>query len=82
MALYFFDLINAGELASSDEEGTELSSMNDVQNEAAYALADMLRDDVRATMGNPTAIDLMIVVRDAKGPVLEAKYSFMVTRIQ
>ena len=81
MPRYFFDLLNAGELAA-DEEGTELSSMDEVQNEAAYALADMLRDDVRATMGNPTASDLMIVVRDAKGPVLEAKYSFMVMRIQ
>jgi hypothetical protein len=81
MPLYFFDLLNAGELAP-DEEGTELSSMDDVQNEAAYALSDMLSDDVRATMGNPVARDLMIVVRDAKGPVLEAKYSFEITRLQ
>lgn len=81
MALYFFDLLNAGELAP-DEEGTELSSIDDVQNEAAYALADMLKDDVRATMGSPCARDLMIVVRDTHGPVLEAKYSFEVTRLQ
>jgi|GEM_PF-1818409 len=71
MPLYYFDLITAGEL-SPDGEGTELSSMDDVQNEAAYALADMLRDDVRATVGNPTARDLTIVVRDATGPVLHA----------
>lgn len=81
MPLYFFDLVNAGELAP-DEEGTELSSMDDVQNEAAYALADMLRDDVRATIGNPNARNMTIVVRDARGPVLEAKYSFEVARIQ
>ena len=81
MPIYFFDLVTAGQLAP-DEEGTELSSLDDVQNEAAYALADMLRDNVRATMGNPCARDLMIVVRDAKGPVLEVKYSFEVTRLQ
>ena len=81
MSLYFFDLLNAGELFP-DEEGTELCSINEVQNEAAYALADMLRDEVRATNGNPLARDLTIVVRDAKGPVLEAKYSFQIARLQ
>jgi hypothetical protein len=69
MPLYFFDLLNADELAP-DEEGTDLSSLDDVQNEAAYALADMLRDELRATNGNPTARDLM-----------EAKYSFEITRL-
>jgi len=42
-ALYYFDLRDEDKLVS-DEEGTELSSMDEVQNEAAYALADMLRD--------------------------------------
>jgi len=42
----------------------------------------MLRDDVRATMGNPTARELMIVVRDGSGPVLQARYSFEVMRLQ
>jgi hypothetical protein len=65
-----------------DEEGLELSTMDDVQNEAAYALTDMLRDDVRESMGNPTARDLMIVVRDTSGVVLQARYSFEVMRLQ
>ena len=52
MPLYFFDLLSAEGLAP-DEEGTELSSLDEIQNEAAYALADMLRDEVRATNGNP-----------------------------
>ena len=60
MPLYFFDLLSAEGLAP-DEEGTELSSLDEIQNEAAYALADMLRDEVRATNGNPRARDLMIV---------------------
>jgi hypothetical protein len=37
---------------------------------------------VRATNGNPLDRDLMIVVRDKNGPVLEAKYSFQITRLQ
>ncbi|MCP1966778.1 MULTISPECIES: DUF6894 family protein [Bradyrhizobium] len=81
MPLYFFDLLSAEGLAP-DEEGTELSSLDEIQNEAAYALADMLRDEVRATNGNPRAGDLMIVVRDKNGPVLEAKYSFQIARVQ
>jgi hypothetical protein len=32
----------------SREVGTDLSSMDEVQNEAAYALADMLSDQLRA----------------------------------
>jgi hypothetical protein len=34
MALYYFDLRNGDEL-SSDEEGTDLHTMDDVQDEAA-----------------------------------------------
>jgi hypothetical protein len=81
MSLYFFDMLSTDGLAP-DEEGMELSTMDDVQNEAAYALADMLRDDVRATIGNPTARELIIVVRDGSGPVLQARYSFEVMRLQ
>jgi hypothetical protein len=67
MSLYCFDMLSTDGLAP-DEEGLELSTMDDVQNEAAYALADMLRDDVRATMGNPTARELMIVVAMVAAP--------------
>ena len=81
MPLYFFDMLNADGMAA-DDEGTDLNSLDDIQNEAAYALADMLRDEVRATNGNPVARDLMIVVRDATGPILEASYLFKVTRVQ
>jgi hypothetical protein len=81
MSLYFFDMLSTDRLAP-DEEGLELSTMDDVQNEAAYALTDMLRDDVRESMGNPTARDLMIVVRDTSGVVLQARYSIEVMRVQ
>jgi uncharacterized protein DUF6894 len=81
MPLYYFDLRSGDELAP-DEEGTELSSIDDVQNEAAYALADMLRDEVRATNGNPLARHLLIEVRDGGGQVLHAKFSFEIKRLQ
>jgi hypothetical protein len=48
MPLYYFDLCD-GDGVAPDEEGTELSSIDEVQNEAAYALADLLRAEVRAT---------------------------------
>ena len=67
MPLYYFDL-HDGDGVAPDEEGTELSSIDEVQNEAAYALADLLRDEVRATNGYPHARYLIIEVRDADGP--------------
>jgi hypothetical protein len=81
MPLYYFDLRKGDEL-SPDQEGTELSSMDDVQDEAAYALSDMLRNEVRATNGNPLARHLMIEVRDGGGPLLDAKFSFEIKRLQ
>jgi len=37
MPLYYFDLRDDAKLVP-DEEGTDLSSMDEIQNEAAYAL--------------------------------------------
>jgi hypothetical protein len=39
MPLYYFDLCD-GDGVAPDEEGTELSSIDEVQNEAAYYCAD------------------------------------------
>jgi hypothetical protein len=81
MALYYFDLRD-GDGLSSDVEGTELSTMDDVQDEAAYALSDVLRDEVRVTNGHPLARHLTIEVRDAEGPFLDAKFAFEIRRLQ
>jgi Domain of unknown function (DUF6894) len=81
MPLYYFDLRD-GDGVAPDEEGTELSSIDEVQNEAAYALADLLRDEVRATNGYLHARYLMIEVRDADGPVLRARFAFEFERLQ
>ena len=81
MPVYYFDLWDADGVVP-DEEGTELSSMEELQNEAAYALADLLRNEVRATNGNPHARLLMIEVRDIGGPVMRAKFTFEIERLQ
>jgi hypothetical protein len=81
MPVYYFDLSD-GDGVVSDKDGTELSSIDEVQNEAAYALADMLRDELRATNGNPHARLLMIEVRDDVGPVLRARFAFEMERLQ
>ena len=79
MTLYYFDLRVLDEL-SSDEEGTELVSMNDVQDEAACALTDLLKEQIRASDGHPLARYLAIEVRDSDGPLLHATFSFEVKR--
>jgi hypothetical protein len=48
MRRYFFDMLDGGKVVP-DEEGMNLSSLDAVQDEAAYALADMARDQVRAS---------------------------------
>lgn len=81
MPLFYFDSRILDEL-STDDEGTELSSMDSVQDEAAYALTDLLRDHMRASNGNPLARHLVVEVRDTDGPLLFAKFCFEIKRSQ
>jgi uncharacterized protein DUF6894 len=81
MAMYYFDLRNGDDL-SPDEEGTELATIDEVQDEAAYALSDMLRGEVRVTNGHPLARHLTIEVRDDQGPIMHTKFSFEMKRLQ
>ena len=81
MPLYYFDSRNGDELFS-DDEGTDIFSLDDVQDEAAYALTDLLRDQVRASNGNPLARHLTVEVRDSSGPVLHARFLFEMKRVQ
>jgi hypothetical protein len=81
MALYYFDSRDDDKLVP-DKEGTELSSMEEVQNEAAYALADMLRDQLPIANGNGHARDLIVEVRDTGGPVMHARFSFEMQHVQ
>ena len=81
MPLYYFDLRDDEKLVP-DGEGTELSSMDEVQNEAAFALADMLRDQLPAANGNGLARDLIVDVRDSVGPVMRARFAFEIQHVQ
>ena len=81
MPLYYFDLRDDAKLVP-DEEGTDLSSMDEIQNEAAYALSDMLRDQLPITNGNGLARDLLIEVRDTGGLVMRARFAFEIPHIQ
>jgi hypothetical protein len=81
MRRYFFDMRD-GEEVIPDEEGMELSDMDAVQDEAAYALADMARDDVRENATSGLARHVAIEVRDDYGPVMRAKFSFKIERLQ
>jgi len=77
MALYFFDLRDQSGFVA-DEEGTELRDMRAVQNEAARALSGLAWDAMRLYEG--TGQQMVIEVRDAQGPVMEAKLSFEIAR--
>ncbi|KJC60055.1 hypothetical protein UP10_15395 [Bradyrhizobium sp. LTSPM299] len=69
MTRYFFD-IREGESVAPDEEGLEFPHVEAAQEEAARALADLVRDKIRGHPNNYMAIE----VRDNDGPVVEAKF--------
>jgi len=75
MALYFFDLRDEAAFVV-DEEGTELRDMRAVQDEAARALSGLAWDAMRldGTKGHA----MILEVRDAHGPVMQAKLSFAI----
>jgi len=81
MRRYFFDVRGGGDIVP-DEEGMELSNIDAAQNEATRALADMARDEVRTRNGSGSACDLTIEVRDDDGPVMRAKFTFEIDRLQ
>jgi len=62
----------------ADEEGTELRDMRAVQNEAARALSGLAWDAMR--LNDVIGQQMVIEVRDAQGPVMEAKLSFEIAR--
>jgi hypothetical protein len=87
MRRYFFDVRN-GHGVIPDNEGMELSTMDAVQDEAAYSLAEMAKQEVRAANatrngnGNGSARHLAIEVRDGDGPVMRAKFTVDIERLQ
>jgi hypothetical protein len=77
MRRYFFDVRDGAELAV-DEEGLILPNLVAVQEEVACALGDMARDMLRLQSGQHLAIE----VRDAGGPVVEARFEWSIQRRQ
>ena len=77
MALYFFDFRDHSGFVA-DEEVTELRDVRAVQNEAARALSGLAWDAMR--LNDVIGQQMVIEVRDAQGPVMEAKLSFEIAR--
>jgi hypothetical protein len=75
MTLYFFDMRDGAELYA-DDEGVELPDLKAVQSEAARSLVDMTRHTkwtkAKSLLGHRMAVE----VRDAVGPVLQARFTF------
>jgi hypothetical protein len=80
MRRYFFDFRDGGEVVF-DEEGLALPHVEAVVEEAARALGDMARAEIPRT-GNGSPRHMAIEVRDVDGPVLHAKFSFEMKRVQ
>ncbi|MBR0707976.1 DUF6894 family protein [Bradyrhizobium liaoningense] len=74
MPRYYFDL-HDGHGVAEDEEGMELSSMRQVQEEAARSLADMIREASSDTLDSKSR-RWAVEVRDENGSVFELKFTF------
>ena len=80
MRRYFFDFRD-GDDVIPDEEGVLILNLDKVQEEAARALADLVRDELRSKFAKgPTR--LAVEVRDEDGLVMQAKLVFELTRLQ
>lgn len=76
MERYYFDLRDGCGLAI-DEEGLEMPDLAAVQEEAARALADMIRDSIHGHNLDRVAIE----VRDGNGPILEVAIAWRICRL-
>jgi hypothetical protein len=76
MARYYFDL-RKGDRVFLDEEGTELSTIEAVQQEAVRTVAEMARDAIRGNPDGPGHF-MAIEVRDDNEAVLQVKFHWTV----
>jgi hypothetical protein len=82
MRRYFFDLRDENGVVT-DDEGIQLSTLEAVQDEAAHALADFVRDEARRFNSHDSLVrQLEIEVRDDNGAVMKVKFSFEIARPQ
>lgn len=78
MPRYYFDMRDVDGVVP-DEEGMELATMKAVQQEAAQALAYMVRDAIAEHPNGPVGA-MAIKVRDDGGPVLQVNFQFSIDR--
>ena len=79
MTLYFFDMRDGADLFP-DEEGLELPNLKAVQIEAARALGSMTKQTLWTKAKSHLGHRMAVEVRDATGPVLQAKFTFEIER--
>jgi hypothetical protein len=80
MKRYYFD-IREGDEIIPDEEGIDLPNLAKVQEEAARALVDAVRDaSHRSSQGGAQYV--AVEVRDKDGAVLQAQFSFRAGNIK
>jgi hypothetical protein len=81
MNRYFFDLRDEHGVVA-DEQGILLPSLEAVQDEAARAIGDLARDEVRRIKADASeARQLAVEVRDDTGAVMHAKFSCEIKRL-
>ena len=79
MPRYYFDMRENGALAV-DREGLVLPSLQAVRMEAVRSLVDIAKEAIWATADSVLGHRMVMEVRDANGPVLQAKFSFELER--
>ncbi|MBR0915438.1 DUF6894 family protein [Bradyrhizobium japonicum] len=78
MTRYYFDIIDK-EGRAIDEEGLEFSTLEQVEREAAQAMANAAAD----SFGRPVKpSEASIVVRDDAGPVMRLRFTVDIERLR
>lgn len=73
MKRYYFD-IRDGSQFIRDDEGVELANIESARQEATAALSEISREWSRGRPQHCMAVE----VRDDRGPILEARFSFVI----
>jgi hypothetical protein len=66
MPRYFFDLLNDAD-HTSDEDGVELSSVNEMRAHALFTIGSILQDEI---LRNLSLIHLAVLVRNEEGALV------------
>jgi hypothetical protein len=81
MPRYYFDF-REGDKVATDHEGLEFSTPEQVIEEAARSLADMTKNQLCEDPEKRLSRHLSVDVRDDKGHVLQARFTFELDRLR